>query len=253
MSFFKFNTEEWLTGKYQLLSPDEKGIFVDIVARLWMNNGVLQNDEYLYRLLRVKKGTLLQALQTLFDMKILQENNGFLSAEFVTEQIAKKQDFTLKMKESGAKGGRPKKGKKGYPFVGFTDPFDKEEKENKEKEKVSPTPPLKEKENKEKEENISLTKKKLLNAQVREETQDAKYPASAVEILEIAKSPFCGMKCSEEQARRYYLLRASKDWIDGMRRKVLPHNIALDLKLWLLKEAEKDQNKNGIEVREEGF
>lgn len=63
MPFFKFDVSQWLTGKIQLLTATEKGIFIDLVARIFQEKGFLKNDEILHRLIRVEKATLLEALK----------------------------------------------------------------------------------------------------------------------------------------------------------------------------------------------
>lgn len=112
LPFFKFDTDSWLTGKIQLLTATEKGIFIDLIARIWHENGQLKNDEILHRLLRVEKATLSDALQAFFDLGIMKEKDGILCVKFIDDQIKTHNEFIEKQREFGAKGGRPKKGTK---------------------------------------------------------------------------------------------------------------------------------------------
>jgi hypothetical protein len=38
LPFFKFDAFEWIKGNVQLLSPKEKGIFIELLARIWAVN-----------------------------------------------------------------------------------------------------------------------------------------------------------------------------------------------------------------------
>ena len=113
LPFFKFDADAWLTGKTQLLSAQEKGTLIDLLCRIWKEeNGVIANDEFLHRLLRVDKATLSNALATLSDLKIVCEKDGVLSVNFLSEQLAERKEYLEKMSAFGKKGGRPKKGTK---------------------------------------------------------------------------------------------------------------------------------------------
>ena len=112
MPFFKFDGDEWLTGKIQLLTAEEKGIFIDLIARIWKEKGKLQNDEILHRLIRVEKATLSKALKAFFEIGIMEDKDGFLSVKFIDEQISNRLDYIVRQSEIGHRGGRPKKGSK---------------------------------------------------------------------------------------------------------------------------------------------
>lgn len=113
LPFFKFDADAWLTGKIQLLSAQEKGIFIDLVARIWKENGSLRNDEVLHRLLRVQKGSLNKALEAFFQLGIMVEKDHVLSVKFVDTQLSQRLEYIAKQSEIGRRGGRPKKGGKG--------------------------------------------------------------------------------------------------------------------------------------------
>ena len=113
LPFFKFDADAWLTGKIQLLSAQEKGIFIDLVARMWKENGSLKNDDVLHRLLRVQKGTLNKSLEAFFQLGIMVEKDHVLSVKFVDAQLSQRMEYIAKQSEIGKRGGRPKKGGKG--------------------------------------------------------------------------------------------------------------------------------------------
>lgn len=112
---FKFDCSDWLTGKIQLLSAVEKGIYIDLVARIWNNGGSIANDAILHRLLRVDKATLGEALQTFIDLDVMYEENGVLRVKFIDEQLSAAQAYREKQAEFGKRGAQNKKGAQGYP------------------------------------------------------------------------------------------------------------------------------------------
>lgn len=223
--FFKFDTDAWLTGKIQLLTATEKGIFIDLISRIWKENGFLKNDEILHRLIRVEKVNLSDALQAFFDLGIMEEKDGFLSVKFVTEQILEIENFRKKQSEFGSKGGRPKKGTKA----------NKKEEIRKEQEEI--------KENN----TYSVTKEKNSEPLF-------SYPKTEEEIIEIAKSFRCGtlgVYCTPEEARNYLNDRIRKDWTpNGQRKPIPPSAVGNDLMIWLAnveQRMKKEQHRNGTE------
>ena len=143
LPFFKFDADAWLTGKIQLLSAQEKGIFIDLVARMWKENGSLKNDDVLPRLVRVPKATLAKSLEAYFQLGIMVEKDHVLSVKFVDAQLEARREYAEKQRVFGGMRGKKRKGsltvasatqkkQQGYPF---------EEK----KEKNPPASPCKEK------------------------------------------------------------------------------------------------------------
>lgn len=228
LPFFKFDTDSWLTGKIQLLTAAEKGIFIDLIARIWHENGQIKNDGILHRLLRVEKATLSDALQAFFDLGIMEEKDGFLSVKFIDNQIKTHNEFIEKQREFGAKGGRPKKGTKA----------NKERRKKKEEirnEKEDIRKEIEEKEN------------------TPTPSHDEFYPKTVDDVIRIAQSPLCGMKCSQEQAEMYFTFRVSTDWEDAARRKILPGKVPYDLKKWLMREEQKKNPAENSGNRNRGF
>lgn len=109
LPFFKCEPTGWLTGKIQLCTHQEKGIFWDLCNMVWMENGTLLESATLHRKLRVSKGTLSEALEVFYDLDIMQEDDGFLSVKFLTEQLKARKSYIDKCRKSGRKGGRPKR------------------------------------------------------------------------------------------------------------------------------------------------
>lgn len=202
LEFFKFDCAAWLTGKVQLLSAEEKGVFIEIVARIWYNGGTLKNDEILHRVLRVEKGTLSSALAVFFELGIMEEKEGVLSLKFVDEQLDEINSYKSQQAEFGKKGGRPKKGTL------------RVEKPIKNKIEIK----------KEKEYTEVYSKKKP--------TLSPEYPSTVEEVLEIAALPQCAVRITREDAEKYFVTRMSTDWVDAAGRKINPEGIIWDLKKW---------------------
>ncbi len=216
LNFFKFDASAWLTGKIQLLSAEEKGVFIELVARIWFNGGEIKNDGILHRLLRVEKATLSNALQAFFDLEIMYEENGILRLKFVDEQISDINSFKEQQSEYGKRGGRPPKDNQRVEKATLSS-----EKGDQRVEK-----PIKNKtENKkEKEDTIVSSKEKP--------TLSQNYPESVEEVLEIASQPQCAARISREEAERYFVTRMASGWVDAAGRKIAPEGIIWDLKKW---------------------
>ena len=112
LPFFKFDADSWLTGKIQLLSAQEKGIFIDLLARIWKENGCLKNTAVLHRLIRVQKATLSKSFEAFSQLGIMEEKDGFLRVKFIDEQLEQRREYIEAQREIGRRGGRPKKGSK---------------------------------------------------------------------------------------------------------------------------------------------
>lgn len=216
LPFFKFDADNWLTGKIQLLSATEKGIFIDLLARMWKQNGFLKNDEILHRLLRIEKATLSDALQAFFDLKIMEEKDGILSVKFVAAQISELEEYKIKQKEFGAKGGRPKKGTK--PIKNKKE--DKDIKENTIRDCIKENP-------------------QTLN-------ENDIFPHSVEDVMALAKSPAVGVICTRDDAEGYFIDRVSKNWIPyGQMKPIATHKqLCADLLKWLRREDNRKREEN---------
>lgn len=203
LPFFKFDAGAWLTGKVQLLTPAEKGIFIDLVARIWYENGYLKHSEILHRQLHCDKQSLADALRCFAELGIMEEKDGVLSVKFVLEQIAEREDFVSMKRRAGAKGGKQRQAKQKE---------EKKEEENKEtppdggeKKETTPTP--------------------------------AFYPENVDAVLKIAADPRCACRITRQQAEAYFLARDSVDWVDACGRRIAPGKVFGDLRRWALRDA----------------
>ncbi len=73
-------------------------------------------------------------------------------------------------------------------------------------------------------------------------TPAGSYPQTVEDVLKIAASPFCGMKCTQIQAEVYLANRKATAWEDAARRKIMPGNVPYDLKRWLIREQQLNNN-----------
>jgi len=209
MPFFKFDAGAWLTGKVQLLTPAEKGIFIDLLARIWYENGYLRHTEILHRQLHCDKQELADALQVYHELGIMTEKDGVLSVKFVLEQIAEREDFVEMKRRAGAKGGKQRQAKQ-------------------KEERIS-------REQKEEENECSGEHSSGAGEPARELRPH--YPQSVDEVLKIAEDPRCAVKITRQQAETYFLARDSVDWIDACGRRISPGKVFGDLRRWALRDA----------------
>lgn len=208
LPFFKFDAGAWLTGKVQLLTSAEKGIFIDLLARIWHENGFLKHTDFLHRQIRCEKIELLNALKTFAELSIMEENDGVLSVKFVSEQLSERESYRETRRECGAKGGRPKKVKKA--------PADNK--------------------NKKEEENNALPDGSANSAGTPAREPRPRYPENVDEVLEIAGDPRCAVRITREQAEAYFLARDTTDWIDACGRRITPGKVYGDLRRWALRD-----------------
>ncbi|OGV45834.1 MAG: hypothetical protein A2017_18205 [Lentisphaerae bacterium GWF2_44_16] len=109
--YFNFDAQKWLSknSKIQLLTHEEKGLFVDLFSMIFCENGLLKHDDLLCRKLGMEKAKLSNCLNLFFELELVVLKNGFLSIKFISEQLKIIHAISEKRSEAGAKGGRPKK------------------------------------------------------------------------------------------------------------------------------------------------
>ncbi len=219
LPFFKFDAAAWLTGKVQLLTPAEKGIFIDLLARIWHENGTLRHTEFLHRQIRCEKIELSNALKTFAELSIMEENDGVLSVKFIGEQLSENNAYREVRRACGAQGGRPKKVEK--------------PKKIEERRIFKETPP-------------DGGVKKAVPAPTLPISRE-QYPQSVDEVMAIAEDPRCAVQITREQAERYFLTRDTADWVDAARRRISPGKVYGDLRKWALNDRSKGGTNTEIE------
>lgn len=86
IEWFKFISSEWLGGSIQLLSPEEKGTFIDLCAIYWKNDCCLTFTKVLSRKLRVDHATACDRINSLCELDIVAMQNEELSIKFLDLQ-----------------------------------------------------------------------------------------------------------------------------------------------------------------------
>jgi uncharacterized protein YdaU (DUF1376 family) len=114
LRYFTFDAMKWLSidSRVQLLSYEEKGIFIELCARIFCENGVLINDELLHRKMRIEKQLLTNCLNLLSELKLLLFEGNKMSVKFIDEEIKNVYEKSKTYSENGRKGGRPKSKRK---------------------------------------------------------------------------------------------------------------------------------------------
>jgi hypothetical protein len=98
LPFFKFDPTEWIMGKISYQPLEVQGAFIQCCSYFWKKSGVLKIDEIDWRI--GKKN-----LEILIDNDFLSVKDGFLSIEFLEEQLLTFESIRIKRAENGSKGG----------------------------------------------------------------------------------------------------------------------------------------------------
>lgn len=98
LPFFKFDPTEWIMGKISYQPLEVQGAFIQCCSYFWKKSGVLKIDEIDWRI--GKKN-----LETLIENDFLRDKDGFLSIEFLEEQLITFESIRVKRAENGSKGG----------------------------------------------------------------------------------------------------------------------------------------------------
>lgn len=109
--YFLFNANIWLssTGKVQLLSYQEKGIFMELAATAMLNDGRVLVDELLPRRLKLSCDELSKVKQTFILLGICHmegENDEYLCVDFISKEISKIKELSEIRSKNGRKGGK---------------------------------------------------------------------------------------------------------------------------------------------------
>ena len=103
LPYYKFEANAWLTGKIQLCTHEEKGIFTDLLARIWANGGSLPITKLLHRQLGMAQGTLSDVVGTFTDLEIMECNDDVLRVKFIDDQLKARGAFLKSCSEAGKK------------------------------------------------------------------------------------------------------------------------------------------------------
>jgi len=109
LPFFKFDAAAWLLGKIQILSREDKGTFIDILATIWYENGQVKNDRFLPSKLKVSSTDLQGTLSNLEELGIVYQKDGFLRVKFIDTLLEERSEFIEKCSKSGRKSAMKRK------------------------------------------------------------------------------------------------------------------------------------------------
>jgi len=99
LPFFKFDADAWLLGKIQLMSAAHRGIFINLIARIWRNGGSIKIDDTLARQERVGIATLRAAITAMASLGIIDLKNNIFRVKFVDEQILDRAFYVEKQRD----------------------------------------------------------------------------------------------------------------------------------------------------------
>ena len=98
LPYFKFEPAEWDNGNIQILSREDKGLFIDICSVYWSRLGDLPVKFVIQKLC----GGNATALSSLYEEKILENIEGNIFIKFLSEQLEEFDD-TRKKNSKNAK------------------------------------------------------------------------------------------------------------------------------------------------------
>ena len=101
LPYFKFTPTEWLTGDICCEDFEVQGLFINICALYWQRDGKLSVEDINKR---YKKPTAFDSLIGRF----ISVNDGFITIDFLKEQLEERGHQSVVNSANGKKGGRPK-------------------------------------------------------------------------------------------------------------------------------------------------
>ncbi len=116
--YFDFDANKWLSisSKVQLLSHEQKGIFIDLVAMCLIANGYIENNKLLSSKLKQTQANLSKCLECLKELEILEEKDGYLSIKFISEKFDRINRIKEQKRVAGRKGGQAKASRASTPY-----------------------------------------------------------------------------------------------------------------------------------------
>lgn len=96
LPYFKFEPNEWENGNIQMLSREEKGLFIDLCSMYWSRLG----DVPLKLAIQKLCGGNATALQTLCEEKIIEVINDNIFIKFLSIQLSEFEDISKKNRKS---------------------------------------------------------------------------------------------------------------------------------------------------------
>lgn len=117
LPYFKFEPGQWDSGKIQLCSHEQQGVFINVCSMYWQRLGDLP---YKLALQKICGGNA-TALQSLCDEHILKVIDGMICIDFLNEQLAEFEDVS-KTNSENARSGWEKRRKNATALRPQSDP-----------------------------------------------------------------------------------------------------------------------------------
>jgi len=100
LPYFKFEPNQWENGNIQMLSRDDKGLFIDLCSMYWSRLG----DVPLKLAIQKLCGGNATALISLCDNKIIAIENDFIRIDFLEEQLSEFDNISKKNSKNAKDG-----------------------------------------------------------------------------------------------------------------------------------------------------
>lgn len=100
LPYFKFEPNEWENGNIQMLSREDKGLFIDLCSMYWSRLGDLPQKLVIQKLC----GGNATALNSLCDEKIIEVLDGNIYIKFLSEQLNEFEDISKKNSKNAKDG-----------------------------------------------------------------------------------------------------------------------------------------------------
>jgi hypothetical protein len=105
LPYFKFYTNEWITGDVTFLDYETQGLFINLCAYYWSKDANLTLTNAKRKFSDVKP----DSFNLLIESDIIKINEDNIIITFLDEQRGERGKLSTTNSKNGAKGGRPKK------------------------------------------------------------------------------------------------------------------------------------------------
>jgi len=105
LPYFKFYTNEWITGDVTFLDYETQGLFINLCAYYWSKDANLTLTNAKRKFIDVK----IDSFDLLIESDIIKINEDNIVITFLDEQRGERGKLSSTNSKNGAKGGRPKK------------------------------------------------------------------------------------------------------------------------------------------------
>jgi hypothetical protein len=105
LPYFKFEPNQWENGNIQMLSREDKGLFIDLCSMYWSRLGDLPEKLAIQKLCAGNA----TALNSLCDEKIIEVLDGNIYIKFLSEQLNEFEDISKKNSKNAKDGWKKRR------------------------------------------------------------------------------------------------------------------------------------------------